>query len=56
MELIFMKSEDSETSELHRFRMHLTEKLNWKDPKNMASSNLSLYYTWQKYKTRIQQQ
>ena len=50
MELIFMKSENSKTSELHRFRMHLTDKLNLKDPKNMALANLSLYYTWKNIK------
>ena len=32
-ETIFMNSENSETSESHRFRLDLTEKLNLKDPK-----------------------
>ena len=46
METIFMNSENSKTSEPHKFRMDLTDKFNLKDPKkNMALANLSLYYT-----------
>ena len=42
-----MNIENSEMSELHRFRLDLTDKLNLKDPKkNMALANLSIYYTW----------
>ena len=38
-----MNSENSETSEPHRFRLDLTDKINWKDPKkNMALANLSI--------------
>ena len=45
METIFMNSENSKTSEAHRFRLDLTDKLNFKDPKkNMAFTNLSIYY------------
>ena len=34
-------------SEIHRFRLELTDKLNLKGPnKNMALANLSIYYTW----------
>ena len=40
-----MNSENSKTSEVHRFRLDLTDKLNFKDPKkNMAFTNLSIYY------------
>ena len=47
METIFMNSENSKTSESHRFRLHLTDKLNLEDPKkNTALANLSIYYTW----------
>ena len=47
MEKIFMNSENSKTSEPHKFRLDLTDKLNLKDPKkNMALANLSIYYTW----------
>ena len=42
-----MNSENSKSSELHRFKMNLTDKLNLKDPKKkMALGNLSIYYTW----------
>ena len=46
METIFMKSGNSKTSEPPRFNIDLTDKINLKDPKkNMASANLSIYYT-----------
>ena len=46
METIFMNSENSKTSEPHRFILDLTDKRNLKDPKkNMALANLSIYYT-----------
>ena len=32
METIFMNSEDNKTSDAHRFRLGLTDKLNSKDP------------------------
>ena len=49
METIFMNSENSKTSESHRFRLDLTDKLDLKDPKkNMALANLSIYYTLKK--------
>ena len=41
METIFINSENSKTSEPHRFKLDLTDKLNLKDPKkNMALANL----------------
>ena len=47
METIFMNTENSETSEPHRFKLDLTDKLNLKNPnKNKALANLSIYYTW----------
>ena len=33
METFFMNSENSKTSELHTFKLDLTNKLNLKDPK-----------------------
>ena len=46
METIFMNTENSKTSEPHRFRLYLTDKLNFKNPKkNMTLANLSIYYT-----------
>ena len=47
-----MKSENSKTSQPQIFRLHLTDKLNLKDPeKNMALANLSIYYTWTNIKS-----
>ena len=40
-----MNTENSKTSEPHRFKLDLTNKLNLKNPnKNMALANLSIYY------------
>ena len=51
METIFMKTENSKTSESHKFKLDLTDKPNMKDPKkNMALANLSIYYTWKNIK------
>ena len=42
-----MNIENSKTNESHRFRLSLEDKLNLKNPnKNMALTNLSIYYTW----------
>ena len=42
-----MNTENSKTSEPHRFKLDLTDEFNLKSPnKNMALANLSLYYTW----------
>ena len=47
METIFINTEDSKTSEPHRFKLELTGNLNLKNPnKNMTLDNLSVYYTW----------
>ena len=52
MEAIFMNTENSKTSEPHRFKLDLTDKLNLKNPnKNMALANLSIYYTWKNIKS-----
>ena len=41
-----MNTEKSKTSEPHRFRLDLTDKLNLNDPKkNMVLTTLSIYYT-----------
>ena len=48
METIFMNSENSKTSKPHKFRLDLTDKLNLK---NMALTNLSIYYTWKNIKS-----
>ena len=47
MEAIFLKTENSKTSEPHRFKLDLTKKSNLKNPnKNMALANLNIYGTW----------
>ena len=50
METIFMNRENSKTSEPHRFKLDLTDKLNLKNP-NMGLVDLSIYYTWKKIKS-----
>ena len=41
-----MNTKKSKTSKPHRFKLHLTDKLNIKNPnKNMALANMSIYYT-----------
>ena len=45
-----MNTENSKTSEPHRFKLDLTDKLNLKNPnKNMA---LAIYYTWKNIKSK----
>ena len=48
-----MNTENSKTSEPHRFKLDLTDKLNLKNPnKNVALANLSIYYTWNNIKSK----
>ena len=52
METIFMNTENSKASEPNRFKLNLSDKLNLKNPnKNMALTNLSIYYTWKNIKS-----
>ena len=47
-----MNTENSKTSEPHRFKLDLTDKLNLKNPnKNMVLANLSIHYTWKNIKS-----
>ena len=47
-----MNTENSKTSEPHRFKLDLTDEFNLKSPnKNMALANLSIYYTWKNIKS-----
>ena len=51
IEAIFINTENSKTTESHRFKLDLADKLNLKNPKkNMALANLSFYYTWKNIK------
>ena len=52
METFFMNSKNSKTSESYKFKYHLIDKLDLKNPnKNMALANLSIYYTWKNVKS-----
>ena len=52
METIFMNTESSKTSDAHKFRLSLADKINLKIPnKNMTLANLSIYYTWKNIKS-----
>ena len=52
METIFISTENGKTSEPHRFKLNLTDKLNVKNPnKGMALVNFSIYYTWKNIKS-----
>ena len=47
-----MNTEISKTSEPHRFKLDLTDKLNLKNPnKNVALANFSIYYPWKNIKS-----
>ena len=47
-----MNTESRKIGEPHRFKLHLTDKLNLKNPnKNMALANLSICYTWKNIKS-----
>ena len=47
-----MNTENSKTSELHRFKLDLTDKLNLENSnKNMALANLIIYCTWKNIKS-----
>ena len=53
METIFMNTENSKINEPFTFKLDLTDKLNLENPnKNMALSNLSIYYTWKNIKSK----
>ena len=48
-----MNTENSRTSESHRFKLDLTDKRDLKNPnKNMALTKLSIYYTWKNIRSK----
>ena len=52
MEIFFMNSKNSKTSESYKFKYDLIDKLDSRNPnKNMAFANLSIYYTWKNVKS-----
>ena len=47
MDTIFMNYGNSKISDLHRLLLNLSDKINLKrSDKYVASSNISIYYTW----------
>ena len=51
MNTIFMNSENSKISDLHRLLLNLLDKIDLKgSDKYVALSNLSIYYTWKNIK------
>ena len=51
-----MNTGNSKSSEPHRFKLGLTDKLNLKNPsKNMTFANLSIYYTWKNIRRQQQE-
>ena len=52
MDTIFMDSENSKTSKSHVMKLKLTNKLDLRTgEKDIALSNLSIYYTWRSIKS-----
>ena len=52
MDTIFMNSENSKTSKPHVLTLKITSKLDLRIGANViASSNLSIYYTWKNIKS-----
>ena len=51
MDTIFIKSENSKTSEYHVLLLNLTNKIDLRSEKTVALSNLSSYYTWKNIKS-----
>ena len=52
METFFMNTKNSKTSEPHRLKYNLIDKLDLKNPnKNMELASLSIYYTWKNVKS-----
>ena len=51
MDIIFMNSKNSETSDLHRVLLSLTDKINLKrNDIYVTLSNLNIYYAWKNMK------
>ena len=52
METFFMNTKNSKTSEPHRLKYNLIDKLDLKNPnKNMVLASLIIYYTWKNVKS-----
>ena len=52
MDIIFINSKSSGTSNLHRLFLNLTNKMNFRrSEKSVALSNFSIYNTWENIKS-----
>ena len=57
MDTIFMNSENSKTSDIHRLLRNISDEIDLKrSDKHVALSNLSIYYTWKNIKKVMQKQ
>ena len=57
MDTIFMNSENSKTSDIHRLLLNISDEIDLKrSDKHVALSNLSIYYTWKNIKKVMQKQ
>ena len=55
MDTIFMNSENSKTSDIHRLLLNISDEIDLKrSDKHVALSNLSIYYTWKNMKKVMQ--
>ena len=50
MEIFFMDTKNSKTTDSNRFRLYFTIKLDLRGNKTIPLSNLSIYYTWENIK------
>ena len=48
MSNIFMRTENSKTSDPNIFRLYFTNKIDFRGNKKIALSDLSIHYTWHK--------
>ena len=50
MEIFFMDTKNSKTTDSNRFRLYFTNKLDLRGNKTVSLSYLSIYYTWKNIK------
>ena len=50
MEIIFIDTGNSKTTDSNRFRLYFTNKLDLRGNETLALSNLSIHYTWKNIK------
>ena len=50
MEIFFIDTENSKTTDSNKFRLYFTNKLDLRGNKTVSLFNLSIYYTWKNIK------